>query len=852
MNYKPSIYHHAFAIFAVFIAGLICIPLPSLSDKSAREKNPVPASIDSSNPERSSVLEFYLESADCHPKPYAGEVRYYGSTIGVDRNDRNYPIFRMENEQKASRGTRRETEIGFWIGRLPFMFRKQLQPYGREATLVFTEHPDGSSVDSIKAVYLGTSDETSPGYMKQGFIGHGLKVTRGEWLEHGFNNYGFSFYTIHPSTGKIISIGEFDIHHPDETQREEACKKLESYIDGIPDGYIVTGISGDSISPELKKRVVPALAKIGSKAIQDIWAYDNWCIVGRKGAKIGEASESLVRSRFSEDKGYSRKAELDIQLISPPIRIHLISSGKYDDDDVVMDIYDEHGDWLLPPDLPTSKPSTGILDCKARKKIVDLLYAKGIEIVPHTIRPTLDLDRIDRGLALFDEYYKSRSWIDHGYNFEDLVRYGYKKDSNYYILDRLEGFGYDYAWNWWDMGFYIPDKDEFDIDDYPFNMLYPERGDKLPILFYRTTRMDHDLSDGVSITLYNAHPMSYILDKPWAYEPEAIDTLIDQRGVHITHNYFTNVYMQFSIEKEGYRVIHPTFEKSLAYIEEKMRSGTLWNPTVSEFGDYVQSTGGIEVVYVSEDEAKIINHNRSPVKGFTLACEGVKADEVTINKKSVQESGNFKYLGEELLFWCDLAAGEEKIIKAGRSNAQRPEKQKFHVMQDDKGVKLNMPAYQAEVNEVGILSVYSREGILLIDGGTFEGIYTSFTLTNSTSKPAIDIDDRHNELLISLKWQGIENIIDLEIDYEFNKSQGEINAYTTLTYLEDLMVQEERLDFHVHPPVQRILDHTQRWTKKPEVMTYPWWLPAFATFGKGNDSVHLYGRGNATKTVIEP
>jgi len=64
---------------------------------------------------------------------------------------------------------------------LPYLIKTR-QPYGYDATLTLTNHPDGETLDRIKAVAYGTENECDPNYGKKGIAGRGIGWTKGVFV----------------------------------------------------------------------------------------------------------------------------------------------------------------------------------------------------------------------------------------------------------------------------------------------------------------------------------------------------------------------------------------------------------------------------------------------------------------------------------------------------------------------------------------------------------------------------------------------------------------------------------------------------------------------------------------------
>lgn len=82
------------------------------------------------------------------------------------------------SSQRVVPGLARTHEASFWLGPQPTFFRTQLQPDGRRACLIFSEHADQSQLDANLALYFGTSDTEGRDFGKRGLIGHGLRTSK--------------------------------------------------------------------------------------------------------------------------------------------------------------------------------------------------------------------------------------------------------------------------------------------------------------------------------------------------------------------------------------------------------------------------------------------------------------------------------------------------------------------------------------------------------------------------------------------------------------------------------------------------------------------------------------------------
>jgi len=112
-------------------------------------------------------MDFFADSSQAHP------FMVFLHRAKIKREDNCFI-----SRQLAVPGLKRTNEVSFWIGRRPVFFRKELQPGGARATIVFSEHADESLLEGNLALYFGTSDARSPDFGKRGIVGHGLRTTK--------------------------------------------------------------------------------------------------------------------------------------------------------------------------------------------------------------------------------------------------------------------------------------------------------------------------------------------------------------------------------------------------------------------------------------------------------------------------------------------------------------------------------------------------------------------------------------------------------------------------------------------------------------------------------------------------
>lgn len=87
----------------------------------------------------------------------------------------------------------KKQEIDDFFNQTDFdLFSKEKYPLGFDSVFIFVDHCDFDSVRKVKAVFYGTSDETSKDFGKKGIIGLGLTATKSIFINSsGTENLGF-------------------------------------------------------------------------------------------------------------------------------------------------------------------------------------------------------------------------------------------------------------------------------------------------------------------------------------------------------------------------------------------------------------------------------------------------------------------------------------------------------------------------------------------------------------------------------------------------------------------------------------------------------------------------------------
>lgn len=200
-----------------------------------------------------SQISFYSDYKENHPRFYYIK-NGGGATTYV-------------NETQRTAGDTYSTSVTFAIDTnesLPYLIKTR-QPYGYDAALTLTNHPDAETLARIKAVAYGTENESDPDYGTKGIAGRGIGWTKGVFVS---------------GTGSYASLDDAD---------------FKSLIDQMyQDGVVIVG---HSITPYTDSRAVVAaglatLSQYNSRCWIDHSASggtSNWEDLASQGAIKGSA-----------------------------------------------------------------------------------------------------------------------------------------------------------------------------------------------------------------------------------------------------------------------------------------------------------------------------------------------------------------------------------------------------------------------------------------------------------------------------------------------------------------------------------------------------------------------------------
>lgn len=341
------------------------------------------------------------------------------------------------------------------------------------------------------------------------------------------------------------------------------------------------------------------------------------------------------------------------------------------------------------------------LDDPTHKALVDRMYQDGVEVIGHTISPGIESRQdVLAGLQTLAKY-DARNWMDHGVstgtgNFEGLCSRGALKGDDYYILDLLDQYNYQYAWSYIDLS----------TEENALNMLEPEGTSAIrPFLFYNN-RVDDNISDQKKIFLWstvntNKRPEEY-------YTRGRIDSLIRERGAHIGHEYFgyQTCENHAFYDNDGTIEIYPKFDSQLEYIAEKRADCQLWSPTVAALGGYLVPLKDVALTYNPDGTIRVTNNSYANLTGITLLAEQ-DVRSVAMNHHDLVSFGGF--YGDREIVLPTLVSGESLVLEItyGNKDSSKPT-----IVSNNRGKnKVNeITGYWDDVHKILTMTAEARKG----------------------------------------------------------------------------------------------------------------------------------------------
>lgn len=315
---------------------------------------------------------------------------------------------------------------------------------------------------------------------------------------------------------------------------------------------------------------------------------------------------------------------------------------------------DAHPDYMVKGLFGNGLVGTWGVFCDTQVSDPDMLALKlqmqadGFEIVPHSILDGND-NRQDAvtWLPVLDSHFNCRNWIDHslasGARTLGMASLGWDPEAaDYYIMDLLETYGYDYAWSYQDLA--TTTKNQIADNRYNFPAW----------LVYQNPHLVKP-NDG-ALWLYKTSPyvMTHLLNHN--NPSSVIDTWIKECGVVVDHDYYGHP------SREGKTFVAGTPYTTTAkyngiceYLGLKKRQGVIWNPTASQFYDYIVKLLSIDVAISGKNTYEITNNSGAVVNCSFLVggYSGVpKLNSTPMDAKRVSRG---------TICWADIPVGVSEV-----------------------------------------------------------------------------------------------------------------------------------------------------------------------------------------------
>lgn len=304
------------------------------------------------------------------------------------------------------------------------------------------------------------------------------------------------------------------------------------------------------------------------------------------------------------------------------------------------------------------------------KACLDDLYNNGSEIIPHRTTAVQDnRSQAEVRLPYYYTNYSSRNWIDHdedsGNRNIGLSSLGnVKSNSSYYIMDLMEDYGYEYAWSYKSFN---PNASSKNVYWNPYIDMRNPFVNKIGVWngipadeMWQNTNLKLDPSNE-PIWQWNDIILGHKTYSD-SLTTANIDGLANYYGVTVLHGYYAYAHDAADTVPYYYTdtptelVINTTFNAKLAYIKTKIDDNSLWNPTVSQYGDYYKQIVNVKITNNGPNTYTITNNNPGTVYGYSLRTPGAKTPTIDGAPMST------KTYGSDTIMWVDLTPGTHTLV----------------------------------------------------------------------------------------------------------------------------------------------------------------------------------------------
>jgi len=147
------------------------------------------------------------------------------------------------------------------------------------------------------------------------------------------------------------------------------------------------------------------------------------------------------------------------------------------------------------------------------------------------------------------------------------------------------------------------------------------------------------------------------------YNENQLNTLIEEKGLHIGHTYLLNElpYINGIIKKENKDFkLSKEWSRFIKHLQKSVISGNLWNPTISKLGSWVRMMQFVSIIPINSNSLKLFNEYYKDIPNFTLLLPmNITGKKISWNGRKPKGS---KIIDRNFVIFDDLGGNSESII----------------------------------------------------------------------------------------------------------------------------------------------------------------------------------------------
>lgn len=288
------------------------------------------------------------------------------------------------------------------------------------------------------------------------------------------------------------------------------------------------------------------------------------------------------------------------------------------------------------------------------KALLDQMHDNGSEIVPHRLSANVDTrnDAITK-IPYYRDNWSTRNWIDHGQasgsrNSGFMSLGNDPTNSTYYIMDLLPGnlTGQDgsmYCWAY-------QDTMTGDVG------MVADKWIGLPQdLLWQNSNLA--MSNGEALWQWKSNGVVSDGLYPYLFTNTTIDNIAEDYNVFVWHGYFAqdNTYSTVDTYYNDDGTINTRFDGLLTHIREKSDESVVWNPTISDWGDYIRKLNKVTITPSGASTYTVTNNNIAAINGYSLYASGNYTPTLDGTPMSTRMNNG------DTVFWADLSPGTHTL-----------------------------------------------------------------------------------------------------------------------------------------------------------------------------------------------